>query len=76
MHSIRRRNNGFVKLLIGLFSGAGIGLLVIEGFAYGKSEYWQGSPPDGLFIGVGIGALSAALIWYSMFFGFGKRSVT
>jgi hypothetical protein len=59
---------GLINLLIGLFAGAGVGLLVIEYFAYGKPSYWQGKdPPPGLFAGIGIGCLVSAIVWFLLF---------
>ena len=60
--------NAWVKFAIGLFGGGGCGLLTIEYFAYGKPNYWEGKgPPEGLFVGIGIGCLVSALIWFWLF---------
>ena len=65
---------GIIKFLIGLFTGAGVGLLVIEYFAHGNPDFWrtQGPPPQGVPMGVGVACLVSAVVWFLLFFGFGK----
>jgi len=59
---------GFIKLLVTLFAGFGVGLLVIGWYAQGEPTFWEGrNPPGGLFVGIGAGLLTTALLLVVLF---------
>lgn len=60
---------GFVKLLISVVSGFGVGLLVLGFESRDQPNYWQGrDPPGGLFLSIGAGLLTMAGFLILLFF--------
>jgi hypothetical protein len=66
---------GWVKILAGLFAGGGVALIIIDRFfAAGKPDYWRGDPPEGMFTGLGVGALVCFAVWVYLFLFVRDRS--
>lgn len=60
---------GFIKILISLFFGAGVGLVTFGASAVGQSEIWmRREPPAEMFLGVGAGLLTAGIVMFLLFF--------
>ena len=65
----RALGRGFIKLLVSLLAGFGVGLLVIGNVSRDQPEFWEGrNPPAGLFLGIGAGLLTAAGLLILLFF--------
>ncbi len=68
---------GFVKVLISLLIGAGAGLLTLGIAGRDKPDLWtsrHGSPPE-LFLGIGVGLLTAGGLMAILFMFSRRRTV-
>jgi hypothetical protein len=59
---------GVVKLLVSLFAGVGVGFLTFGIIARDRPELWRSrEPPNELFIGIGAGLLTTAVLLLLLF---------
>jgi hypothetical protein len=60
---------GLIKVLISLMLGAGAGLVTFGYSAKDRPDlWWHRDPPAELFLGIGVGLLTAAAVMLALFF--------